>query len=109
MRLPHAAAAVVVVVVSLGLPASGAFAQPPLYTSAFPPEEFAARRARVLAAIGDGVAVLQGATEYPAYVRFRQNDQFFYLTGVEVPRALLLLDGRTREATVFVQPRNERL
>jgi Xaa-Pro aminopeptidase len=107
MRLPHAA--VVVFVVSLGLPASRAFAQPPLYTSAFPPEEFAARRARVLAAIGDGVAVLQGATEYPAYVRFRQNDQFFYLTGVEVPRALLLLDGRTREATVFVQPRNQRL
>ncbi len=37
----------------------------PLFTDAFPPEEFSARRARVMEAIGDGVAVLQGAAEYP--------------------------------------------
>src|SRR5690606_14946869 len=60
-------------------------------------------------AIGDGVAVLQGAAEYPAYVRFRQHNQFFYLTGVEVPRALLLLDGRDRSATLFLPPRDEGL
>jgi Xaa-Pro aminopeptidase len=83
--------------------------QAPLFTDAFPPDEFAARRARVFAAIGDGIAVVQGAAEYPAYVRFRQNNQFFYLTGVEVPRALALLDGRTRQTILFVQPRNERL
>ena len=53
--------------------------------------------------------MLQGAAEYPAYVRFRQNSQFFYLTGVEVPRALVLLDGRTKTATLFVAPRNERM
>ena len=82
---------------------------PPLFTDSLPAEEFAARRAKVFAAIGDGVAVLEGATEYPAYVRFRQNDQFFYLTGVEVPRALVLLDGKTRQTTLFVAPRNERL
>ena len=40
---------------------------------------------------------------------FRQNNQFFYLTGVEVPRALVLLDGRTGRTTLFVAPRNERL
>ena len=84
-------------------------AQAPLFTTAFPPDEFAARRAKVFDAIGDGVAVLQGAAEYPAYVRFRQNNQFFYLTGVEVPRALLLLDGRTKTATLFLAPRNERM
>ena len=83
--------------------------QAPLFTDSAQPEEFAARRAKVFAAIGDGVAVLEGSTEYPAYVRFRQNDQFFYLTGVEVPRALVLLDGRAKQATLFVAPRNERL
>src|SRR4029079_12353202 len=83
--------------------------QAPLFTDSAPPEEFAARRAKVFAAIGDGVAVLEGSTESPAYVRFRQNDQFFYLTGVEVPRALVLLDGRTKQTTVFVAPRNEPL
>jgi Xaa-Pro aminopeptidase len=97
---------VVAAVAVLGGPASGR--QPPLFTDAFPPEEFAARRARVLTAIGDGVAVLQGATEYPAYVPFRQNNQFFYLTGVEVARAMVLLDGRTGQTTLFLPPRNER-
>lgn len=80
----------------------------PLFTDAFPPEEFAARRARVMTAIGDGVAVLQGATEYPAYVKFRQNNQFFYLTGIEVPRAILVIDGRTKQSTAYLPPRNER-
>ncbi len=84
-------------------------AQRPLFTDAFPPEEFAARRAKVFDAMGDGIAVLQGAAEYPGYVRFRQNNQFFYLTGVEVPRALLLLDGRSRSAALFLPPRNEQL
>ena len=50
----------------------GALARPaaaqPLFTAAFPPEEFAARRARVMAAVGDGVAVLQGAAELPSYL-----------------------------------------
>lgn len=84
-------------------------AQPPLYTDAFPPEEFAARRARVMEQIGDGVAVLQGAAELPAYLPFRQSNQFFYLTGVEVPRALVIIDGRAKTTTLFLPPRNERM
>jgi Xaa-Pro aminopeptidase len=86
-----------------------AHGQAPLFTDAVPAEEFAARRAKVFAAIGDGIAVLEGAAEYPAYLRFRQNNQFFYLTGVEVPRALVLLDGRTRQTQLFLPARNERL
>ena len=79
------------------------------FTDVFPLEEFATRRARVLTAIGDGVAVLHGAPEMSAEVAFRQNNQFFYLTGVEVPRAVLVLDGRTKQSTLFLQaPRRER-
>jgi Xaa-Pro aminopeptidase len=96
------------IVILLALLASpGLGGQAPLFTDALPKDEFAARRARVLAAIGDGLAVVEGAAEYPAYVRFRQNNQFFYLTGVEVPRAIVLLDGRTKQTTLFLQPRNE--
>jgi Xaa-Pro aminopeptidase len=79
-----------------------------VFTDAFPPEEFAARRARVLERLGDGVAILQGAAEYPAYVKFRQNNQFFYLTGVEVPRAIVVLDGKTRQTVLYAAPRDER-
>jgi Xaa-Pro aminopeptidase len=84
-------------------------AQPPLFTDALPKEEFGARRARVMKEIGDGVAVVQGATETPAYLKFRQSNQFFYLTGVEVPRAILTIDGRTKSSTLYIAPRNQRM
>jgi Xaa-Pro aminopeptidase len=74
----------------------------------FPPEEFAARRAKVIAQIGDGLAVLQGTTERPGEQALRQNNQFFYLTGVVEPRAIAVIDGRTRKTTVFLQPYSER-
>lgn len=84
-------------------------AQRPVYAPGMPTEEFAARRAEVMRAIGDGVAVIQGATERPVYKQFRQSAQFFYLTGVEVPRAILLIDGKARASTLFLQPRDERM
>jgi len=74
----------------------------------FPLEEFAARRARVVERIGDAVAILQGATERPGEQPFRQNNQFFYLTGVAEPRAILLIDGRSKQTTIFVKPFDER-
>src|SRR6476619_5463374 len=75
------------------------------FTSAFPAEEFAARRARIIASIGDGVAILQGTTERRGESPLRQSNQFFYLTGVVEPRALLIIDGRTRRSTLFLTPR----
>jgi Xaa-Pro aminopeptidase len=89
------------------LSAVSAAAQP-LFTDAFPKEEFAARRARVMATIGEGMAIIQGAAETGTSLKFRQNNQFFYLTGVEVPRAILLIDGRTRTSSLFIAPRDER-
>ena len=41
-------------------------------------------------------------------MKFRQNNQFFYLTGVEVPRAILVIDGRAKSSTLFLNPRDER-
>ena len=97
-----------VVLTGLILAGREAIAQPLLFTSALPKEEFAARRARVMAEIGDGVVVIQGATETAAYEKFRQSNQFFYLTGVEVPRAILTIDGRSKTSTLYLLPRDER-
>ncbi|HEX6313434.1 MAG TPA: aminopeptidase P N-terminal domain-containing protein, partial [Gemmatimonadaceae bacterium] len=83
-------------------------AQPPLFTDSLPKEEFAERRARVMKEIGDGIAVLRGTAERPDSTKFRQNNQFYYLTGVEVPRAILLIDGRAKRSMLFLPPRNER-
>ena len=84
-------------------------AQKPLFTTTAPAAEFAGRRAAVMRAIGDGVAILQGATERPVYKQFRQSAQFFYLTGVEVPRAMLIIDGRAKTSTLFLPARDERM
>src|SRR3954471_12626026 len=80
---------------------------PPLFATELPKEEFAARRARVFEKIGDGVAVLQGATETAAYEKFRQSNQFYYLTGVPTPRAIVVLDGKARSTTLYLLPTNE--
>jgi Xaa-Pro aminopeptidase len=80
----------------------------PWFSDVFPTEEYAARRARVMAEIGDGIAVLQGAAERPAEAPFRQNNQFFYLTGVEVPRAILILDGRTKTSKLYLADNSRR-
>src|SRR5215510_2511151 len=63
----------------------------------FPPDEFAARRARVIEKIGDGVAIVLGTPGPPGEMPFRQNSQFFYLTGVAEPRASVIIDGRTKK------------
>lgn len=79
-----------------------------LFTDSLPKEEFAERRARLMEKIGDGVAILQGTTETGNARKFRQNNQFYYLTGVEVPRAILIVDGRSKRSALFLPPRNER-
>jgi len=89
------------------LSAAAASAQP-LFTDSLPPEEFAARRAKIMEKIGDGIAVIQGTTETGNSLKFRQNNQFYYLTGVEVPRAILLIDGRSKKSLLFLPPRDER-
>lgn len=85
-----------------------ALAATPAFQTAFAIEEFAARRARVMETLGDAVGVLEGAPERAAELPFRQSNGFFYLTGVEVPRALLLLDGRLKRTTLFLPAHTER-
>src|SRR5437899_2441477 len=41
------------------------FSAQPLFTDALPPEEFALHRLNLMDKIGDGLAILEGATEYP--------------------------------------------
>ncbi|TAK14997.1 MAG: M24 family metallopeptidase [Acidobacteria bacterium] len=97
---------IVLLLVVFGL---GASAQPVFRgTEIFPAEEFAARRARVMTEIGDGVAIVLGTTEPAGEMPFRQNSQFFYLTGVTEPRASVVIDGRAKTTTVFLQPKTAR-
>src|SRR5829696_4484793 len=80
----------------------------PLFTTDFPPQEFAGRRSKVYDALGEGgLALVQGAAAPAGYVRFRQTNEFYYLCGVEVPHAYLLLSGAQRTATLYLPHRND--
>ena len=68
----------------------------------FTPDDFEKRRAAVMDTIGDGVAIFLGAELPEAYVKFRQDNNFYYLTGVEAPDALLIIDGRDRTSRLVV-------
>nr|MBP6287561.1 aminopeptidase P family protein [Ferruginibacter sp.] len=61
-----------------------------------------ARRKKVMEKIGDGFAVLLGAELTESYTKFRQDNNFYYLSGVEVPDAVLIIDGRNRQSLLLV-------
>ena len=78
------------------------------FTTDFPPEEFSARRAEVYKALGEnGLALVQGAPSNPGYTRFRQSNEFYYLCGIEVPHAYLLIDGGSKRTSLYLPHRNE--
>src|SRR5215208_1538095 len=73
------------------------------FTTDFTTQEFAARRAKVYDAIGrDAVALMQGLPSVHSSAVFRQSNEFYYLTGVVAPQALVLLDGAARRTILYL-------
>ena len=79
-----------------------------------PKAEYRARRQKLLEQIKDGVVVLIGAREEDLgeVGRFRQHNDFMYLTGVQTPAAYLILvptgavAGKPSSETVFIPARD---
>jgi len=67
----------------------------------FTKEEYAARRARLMEKIPDGAAIIFGAKLKVDYNEYYQNNDFMYFTGVEVPDAVLIIDGVRKESILF--------
>lgn len=89
--------------------------EPGMPFAAPPPELLNARRQRLLDSIGTGVAILKSAAmksiegDYPQDSDFRQENDFFYLTGLETPDSWLLLAARpdgSRSETLFIPERH---
>lgn len=93
------------VVILLILPVVANGQSAPFYQSHFPPEEFNARWQKAFDLIGDrAIALVQGAPKANGFIFPRQSNEFYCLCGIETPHAYLLLDGRTRNVTVFLPP-----
>jgi len=74
---------------------------PAVAADRFDKQEYALRRARLMETIGEGSAVLLGARTPASDVPFRQGHDFFYMTGVEIPDAILVIDGMRKESVLF--------
>jgi Xaa-Pro aminopeptidase len=82
--------------------------QAPVYQTDFPPGEFAARWDKIFDFIGENaLAVVQGAPGVDGFKIFRQSNQFYYLCGLEIPHAIIVLDGRGRQVSLFIPHRDE--
>lgn len=68
----------------------------------YPPAEFAARRGRLAQLLRHGTVLMFGATEPAAGVRFRQDNDFFYLTGNESLNAVLVMDAASGRSHLFM-------
>jgi Xaa-Pro aminopeptidase len=71
-------------------------------------DELRARRSRIADGIGAGGVALVAAAPAPRRsTRFRQTNEFFYATGLEVAGAYVLIDGATALTTVYLPHRDE--
>ena len=78
------------------------FAQQP-----FNKNEFVERRAKLFEKISDGVAVIFAAKGQHYPLKFRQAPDFYYLTGVEEPGAILVMLGPNKRSYLFAPRKSE--
>ncbi len=74
------------------------------------PAVYRERRRRLAEAVGDGTVVFWGAGDDRGYGdvgTFRQSPEFFYLTGIELPNAVLVLRPKEGYEALFLPQRNE--
>ena len=81
----------------------------PYYQPHFPPEEFKVRWQKMFDRIGNNIAIVQGGPKARGFTLPRQTNEFYYLSGIETPHSYIVLDGRSRNVTLYLPPRDERL
>jgi Xaa-Pro aminopeptidase len=101
----------VALMASLLMPAmAGAQQDAPYHQKDFPPEEFKARWGKIFEQIGDkAIAIVQGAPAVRGFNVPRQNNEFYYLCGIETPHSYIILDGHTKKSILCLPPRDQRL
>lgn len=79
----------------------------PPYQTDFTAEELRSRRTRVAEAIGEpAIALVPGLGELASMGLFRQSNEFYYLTGLEVPRAYLIVEGGSGRSVLYMTHRD---
>ncbi len=69
----------------------------------YPAAEYFARHARAIVFLGANDVLLVPSDEGTSGGEtFRQRDDFEYVSGLEIPRSILAIDGRTKQTRLFV-------
>ncbi len=76
------------------------------FQSFFPASEFTARRDGLLDAVGNDAHVLLRGRWKPCGPRFVQSKTFFYLSGIVIPNAFLVLSGPDHKTTLYLPHRD---
>lgn len=67
----------------------------------FEKAEYVARRKSLMRLIPNGVGIIVGAQRQAGYYPYYQNNDLMYFSGVEIPNAILLVDGIRKESVLF--------
>lgn len=78
---------------------------PPVQTD-FTAEEFRGRRQRLAMTLDGARALISGAPVQAGSTYFRQSNDFYYLTGTEVPHSYLLIDAAAGTSILYLPHRN---
>lgn len=65
-------------------------------------EEMVKRREQLMNRVGDGLIILFAEPLDQPAAHFRQDNDFFYFTGIEDKNAILVLNARTKESFLFL-------
>lgn len=104
MNKKHITRAIFYFVLTLLLCPSLSFGQRTGYSK----EEFVRRRAELMEKASDGMIILFGETMPLPGAHFHQGNDFYYLTGVEDPGAVLILVPKTKESYLFLPQQTPR-
>ena len=82
----------------------------PFFRDSYSPDLLQQRRRQIAASLSsDEIALFIGAPATGAFDMFRQYNDFYYLTGTEVPHSYLVIQGQTGRSTLFLEPLDPRM
>ncbi|HST08744.1 MAG TPA: aminopeptidase P N-terminal domain-containing protein, partial [Terriglobales bacterium] len=93
--------AICAVVLGLGLPLFAQYTDMAAVNELGGPAEFARRRAELAKQLKTGYLILFARKTLPEAVHYREDNDFFYYTGVSDPGAVLVMDVAKGSTTLF--------
>jgi Xaa-Pro aminopeptidase len=101
MRTRGVSLALFFILIFCTLPATAQYTDRQALNDLGGPQEFAARRAELAQKLKTGYVLLFAKTQVPPAEHYREDNDFYYYTGVSDPGAILLMDVATQHATIF--------